>query len=218
MKDLFNLWLGYAFLALIVYSIAYSIYKYYKDSHQPYHKYVKHLKKRERIAINNFDASELKQLAVEKMWLENVERNYMMDFGMSNLLDLTQQKLDAAKHRVLAQIPTDKLMPPSAHNYSSKDYRQDRFLKDIISKCLDAVVDSPYANTPFLPESILPFPKAYVLFAIDKCLSNHPSDNEKVVYNAAYNMVFRRAINVKPELLPVEREENRRVGNLLRSA
>ncbi|WP_375417354.1 hypothetical protein [uncultured Hymenobacter sp.] len=203
---------GWIFAGLIIAVALFRIYNYFTNRTKPYHKYIRVLNKRERLASMKNDAEELRQIKLEKLWASKVAHDKIFSYVSVNVLTTSQPELDAKRYSILAGITASELMLPNVHELNHR-YGAHSFLREIVMECRNAIIESQYNGKYFLPESILPYPKTYLLFALHSLISKSKIEIDTQDYKLLQSTLSGRVINIDSSLLPTEQKENKRVGD-----
>ncbi|TGE24416.1 hypothetical protein E5K00_04145 [Hymenobacter aquaticus] len=202
--------LGDAIVALLVLLICYGVFKQVTYYFKPYHKRKRKLAKLIAQTRNIF---EIQQLHLEQNWLNLIANKYRANkqFG-SKENDFT----------VFANIPDKLLLLPSVHDLID-EHSAHLFFYTIQDRTASAIANNAHykAGCVYIPIDILPFPLDYTIFALDYLIANesfYDSDTAEAIARsktqkrAIHRVLISHIVNVRSELLPIDINENERVG------
>lgn len=170
------------------------------------------IKNRKKYALKINDIDEIKQVNLENLWIAHIRLYYIDKYVASKWPNITESAIKTRMQSILAKIPVNDLQLPSVHDPLEKPKIYD-FFALISNKCQNEIIASKYYKNDFIPENIIPFPKSYILFALDTLLNKESYKALIDDYNVTKVILLKKVININPELLPTDFEENRRVGN-----
>lgn len=211
--------LGSVFIVLFFFMAYYVFKKYMKGRSLPYYICIKLLVKKEKYANNFSNEEALKEVNLEKLWVSYIEGDYVNRYIRENGLRLYQmshqlfsQDIKSQKYFIMSEVEADELQLPNSHNLKEKP-KAYNFFVSIVDKCQESIMASKYCECYFIPKIVIPFPKSYLLFAVDYLLSKNLHAEEKHNYGLTKKILIERLIDISPDLLPVDFKENVRFGN-----
>ena len=217
------IFVGFIFLVLRAFYLRIS-YKF-----KPYSKKVVELNKRRNLANNTGNYKDLQQVALEQLWLDCHKFGRINNIPSDYPNPKSQYELEDAAYVELSKtIQVSDFILPNVHNVYTIPFAYD-FLDDILHRTEDVRSKSSYSDTYYFPESILPYPKEYLRFALDNLFERYyksESKNditfkffvEKKIDNLRYfdELLNTRAINVSSDLLSTEKISNEQYGDRVR--
>ena len=204
-------------VATIAYAVVKAIYLGISFRFKPYNQKVNELGRRKKKAVKEGSYKDLQQVNLEELWLslyKNAELNRISYFDS---LSLKQHEIDSKVYNELSKrLKADDFLLPNVHNVEEKSINYE-FLDDLLHRTEDARAKSDYEETFYFPESVLPFPKEYLLFALtyltEYCDKKKEKNDslfkhllEKDIRNLRYfdRLLNLRCVNISAELLSIE--------------
>jgi hypothetical protein len=217
--------IGFLIVGYFIFAILRGIYFRISYLFKPYNRKVNELKRRKKVAIKSGSYKELQQVALEERWLD-CHRLGRINQVVDNVAKTEVE--DAAYVKLSATITKDDFVLPNVHNVASISFAFD-FLDDILDRAEIAREASAYADTFYFPESVLPYPKDYLCFALSYHLDKYREAEEKndsvfefLIKNRIGNLRYFnkllnvRAIDVSADLLSTEGTANKAYGDRFR--
>lgn len=197
-------------VSLITLAVFNYLYRNYKNRNSDYHRYIKKRNNRLSQAENQGDYRVVQQIELEKKWVLGAENTAIRSYIFGRLPGLTQQELDARTNTIYAEIDAEELILPNVHNITPKN-RVDctYFLDGIVNDYVQVLKDSEYSGNYFFPERILPYPKQYLLFALNYLISKPCRETN---YARLQLFLLEHCIDINPLLLPLDPEKNKIAG------
>ncbi|MDO7849583.1 hypothetical protein Q5H92_24690 [Hymenobacter sp. M29] len=201
---------GYLFWGgLLVLVIISGVLRYVKNRRSPYHTQLRDRKRRLIEAEEKGDYRSLQQILLECKWLEMHERDARFSYSYRHI-DATHREIEANSRTIYASIDAEKMVLPNASNVAKLNkYECHSFFNELVFDYRKALANSSYNGNFFFPEKILPYPKQYLLFALDKLIAVESGKDD---YATLREYLVKNCIGMLPMFLPVDRELNKKAG------